>query len=157
MKYREFLLFYICTTQTLYFFIILFMSQILHQGNNLVVTGEIGGEYYNTITPDGEIKSPENLRRTLFLTFIVQMNGKMVVHKEALCLVVDKQSTENPSLEEWNTWYVICNLFSSFWYIFSDEKSSFLYNSSGIIREWIDKLITEEKRTFYCTLPTEQK
>jgi len=121
------------------------MSQILFQGNNLVVTGEISGEYSNQpIWP--WIETPiDSIRRTLHLNFIVQMNGKMVVHKEALCLVVDKTSTENPSLEEWNTWYAICNIFSSFWYIFSEEKSSFMYNSSGIIREWIEKIIARER------------
>lgn len=127
------------------------MSQILFQGNNLVVTGEIGGEYSNQPCCPWVETPIDSLRRTLYLNFIVQMNGKMVVHKESLTLVVDKQSTENPSLEEWNTWYAICNIFSSFWYSFSEDKGSIMYNSSGIIREWIEKIIARERCTVDVT------
>lgn len=120
------------------FFIIFFMSEILYQGNNLVVSGELWSEYHCEPTP-----TDENLRRALHLNFIVQINWKMIVHKEALVLVVKKGV--DPELEEWNTWYVICNIFFSFWYSLSEEKSSFLYNTSGIIREWISKLIEQER------------
>jgi hypothetical protein len=30
------------------------------------------------------------------------MNGKMIVHKEAISLYIDIESTENPSPEDWN-------------------------------------------------------
>lgn len=117
------------------------MSQILFQGNNLVVTGEIGGEYSNQ--PSENWVDPTTLRRTLYLNFIVQMNGKMMVHKEALCLMVHPQL----ELEEWNTWYAICNIFSSFGYNFSEDRVSIPFNSTGIIKEWIWKLIAKEKET----------
>lgn len=120
------------------------MSQILFQGNNLVVTGELGGEYTNVPLEEGQVASPENLRRTLFLNFIIQMNGKMIVHKEAYCLTVDKTSNNNPELEEWSSWYALCNIFVSFGYYISEDKNT-LYNTSGIIRDWIDKLIQSQK------------
>ena len=90
------------------------MSQILFQGNNLVVTGSLGTLYSNVPLAD-VVEAPEGShRRTLHLDFIVQMNGKMIVHREAITLCVDMTSTENPTLEEWSSWYTICNLMTSF-------------------------------------------
>ena len=124
------------------------MSHILFQGSNLVVTGELWGEYANIPLEDG-VKAPKgNIRRTLFLTFIVQMNGKMIVHKETYCLIPDYTSSENPVLEDWTVWYTTINLFSSFWYLLSEDRNQ-IYNSWWIIRNWIDQLIIEENRAIW--------
>lgn len=101
-----------CSTETFYFLFILFMSQILFQGNNLVVTGEIGQEYSNIPLTDSEKASKQNLRRTFHLTFIVQVNGKMIIHHEQIELYQIKEFVYEP--EDWNAWYALCRIFNSF-------------------------------------------
>lgn len=109
------------------------MSQILFQGNNLVVTGELWKEYYNL--PNTSNK--ENLRRCLHINFIVQVNGKMVVHSEPITLIEWEP-------EEWHVWYTLVRVFFSFWYSFSQDRITM---ESNILRKWIEELVTAEKNS----------
>lgn len=104
------------------------MSQILFQGNNLVITGELWEKY--GLMKYGEKVSKEDNLQNLHLTFIVQVNGKMIIHQEPLGL-------DNWKPVDWNVWYTLVRVFYSFWYTFSEDRVT---QESMILEKWIEQL-----------------
>jgi hypothetical protein len=108
------------------------MSIILYQNNNLVVTGDV----WENLPSVGD----ENFIN-IVLNFILQVNGKMVVHYQPLKLKVRKVDGENEyCLEDWDIWYTTCSVMSSLGYSFTDERVDMRIHNNGIINGWIIKL-----------------
>jgi hypothetical protein len=64
----------------------------------------------------------------------------MIVHKEAISLYIDIESTENPSPEDWNWWYSLCRIFDSLGYSISEDRTN-EFSASSIMRRWVENLL----------------
>lgn len=118
------------------------MSQILFQGNNLLVEGRIGSEYF--CKP--ESNEPKDKRKHMYLRFIVQINGQMKVFEQMFTLTGDTENSPSAygsewALEDWDVWYTLKNVFSGLGYKFSDEKLNEYRGDNHIITTWILELL----------------
>lgn len=105
------------------------MSQLLYHGDYIVVQGSLsekGCEAYNTG------------RAYLYLTIIIQNNGKQRIIQESLEL---EKVAKDWELKDWNSWYTLVNILSCLQYSLSDEPvSQFSSHTNHIVKEWISKL-----------------
>jgi hypothetical protein len=101
------------TTQTLYFFIILFMSHELYKGNNIVVNGNVYP------TEQAYCKEWE-IPLVLQLNFTILVNGRLATLREVLPLWIS-EVTKELSLAHWEHWYTIVRMLAGFWYYLSDK------------------------------------
>lgn len=118
------------------------MSKLLYKGVNIVVTGLAWPEYYQVPASD----KPEDIRRTVQLQFIVQVNGKMIIHYQTLLLqkaIGCTPDVQDYCLVDWKEWYTLCGIFASFWYTFTDERVDMALHSNHIIKDWLKLIFWE--------------
>lgn len=118
------------------------MSHILYQGNNLVVEGRLGGEYF--CKPDSS--DAKDKRMHFYLRFIVQVNGQMKVFEQMLTLTGNTQDSPSAygsdwALEDWNIWYTIKNVLNGLGYQLSNERINEYSGDNHVITTWILELL----------------
>ena len=106
------------------------MSQLLYHGDYIVVQGSLsekGCEAY------------DNWRAYLYLTIIIQNNGKQRIIQESLEL---EKVAKDWELKDWNSWYTLVNILSCLQYSLSEEPVPQYLSShtNHIVKEWISKL-----------------
>ena len=117
------------------------MSQILYQNNNLVVTGEIG-VHYDLGFEEGKLVITDEEKMDIILDFIVQVNGRMIIHKHIEHVSISKKD-KSVTISNWAKWYTLVGIFFSFGYSFNDEKPNMTANPDKPLQEWIKILLQE--------------
>lgn len=115
---------------------------MLYQGNNLVVDGRLGSEYF--CKPESNESTDK--RKHMYLRFIVQVNGQMKVFEQMFTLTGDTENSPSAygskwALEDWGVWYTLKNVLGGLGYKLSDEKLNEYSGDNHVITTWILELL----------------